>query len=327
MNIRFKKKFYIILFKVIIVLSTYTFVSYKIYSSVESSQLRLINFRFDKTKILIFIIVIFLMFINWLFESIKWQILVKNFKKINIKQSVISVLAGISIGIFTPNRIGEFVGRPYFLDSNKITSGVLATIVGSLSQSLTTILFGLLAINLYVSRNQQIIINHTNIYIVLAVSVLLVILISYVFFNPTVLIKIIKKSKYLKKYENELNFMSFYKPSDLRNILSFSILRYIIFFTQFYLLLLFFDVHIDLKQAIISVGLIYLFLFIIPGFALSEIGVRGSLAIFFLGIYSSDYTAIFSASILLWIINLALPAVVGTFIVMRKSGKDKMKKY
>ncbi len=325
MNLLFNKKTNFLLFKIIIVLSTYTFVVYKIYKSVESSEFTLANFSLSKIKLVILTIVFTLMMVNWLLEAAKWKILVKNIKKISLKHSLRSVLAGISIGIFTPNRIGEFAGRPYFSDSKKMVSGVFAAIVGSLSQSLITILFGILALNIYIFDKQ----SDTNIdkfyiYLLFVISVLLVLFLSYAFFKPVFLLKIGKKFRLLKKHEEKLQFLASYKFKDLLNILSYSFFRYAVFFTQFYLLLLFFDVKISMYHSLIAVGLIYLFLFIIPGFILSEIGVRGSLAIFFLGMYSTNYPAIFSASILLWIINLAIPAIWGTFIVMKASSKRNM---
>jgi hypothetical protein len=58
----------------------------------------------------------------------------------------------------------------------------------------------------------------------------------------------------------------------------------------------------------------YLAMAVIPTFALTEIGVRGSTAIFFIGLFSTNISGILSASIFLWIINLAVPAIIGSFL-------------
>ena len=317
MTVLFKKKINFLILKVFIVLSAYAYIAYKIYNSKGIPQLLLGNLTFNRAKVGIIIIVFILMIVNWLFEAVKWKILVKKIKRINVAQSLYSVIAGISVGIFTPNRLGEFAGRPYFLDKSKMVPGFFAAVVGSLSQSFITIMIGILSINLYLLGNQNnLFISKTYIYSILTFSVLMIILIGYAYFNPIFLVKIKSKFRLFKNREEELHFLASYKLKELMNILFFSLSRYVVFFMQFYLLLLFFNIEITVYHAFIAIGLIYLFLLVIPGFALSEIGLRGSLAIFFLGMFSSDYPAIILATISLWFINLALPAILGTFIVM-----------
>jgi hypothetical protein len=308
--------------KVIIVLSTYSYIFYKIYFSKEIAQFNFSQFNFNQAKVIILIAVFLLMGTNWLLEAIKWKALVRNIKTINIIQSLYSVLAGISIGIFTPNRIGEFAGRPYFLDKDKIVSGIAAAITGSFSQSLVTVFIGILAINFYLfSSDNRLSLNEVHIQAVLFFSIFLILIIAFAFFNPSFILKFSKKTAFIKTHEKELLFLASYKLHELFYILSLSFLRFLVFSFQFYLLLLFFGVDITAFHAFISIGMIYLFLYAIPGIALSEIGVRGSLAIFFIGIYSTHFTAILSATILLWIINLAIPAISGSFIVLTKSFK------
>src|ERR1041384_5710121 len=60
---------------------------------------------------------VLLMLFNWLFEAIKWRLLINAQEHISIKKALKAILAGISISIFTPNRIGEFAGRIYYLDN------------------------------------------------------------------------------------------------------------------------------------------------------------------------------------------------------------------
>ena len=50
----------------------------------------------------ILLIVFLLMFINWILEAKKWQILIKPLAKINLFQSVQSVWIGLSLATFLP---------------------------------------------------------------------------------------------------------------------------------------------------------------------------------------------------------------------------------
>ncbi len=49
----------------------------------------------------------------------------------------------------------------------------------------------------------------------------------------------------------------------------------------------------------------------IPTILISEIGVRGSVALFVFGVVSDLDIQIIMASVLLWLINVALPALLG----------------
>ena len=61
-------------------------------------------------------------------------------------------------------------------------------------------------------------------------------------------------------------------------------------------------------------ALTFLSMSIIPTIALTELGVRGSVAIYF-GYISSNTIGILTASFALWIINLVVPAILGVLFV------------
>lgn len=90
------------------------------------------------------LLVMLLMGVNWAIEARKWQILVRPFESLSFRKAFYSILAGVSISIITPNRIGEYGGRILYLKNKNRLRGVSVTGVGSLSQFTTTMLFGLL---------------------------------------------------------------------------------------------------------------------------------------------------------------------------------------
>ena len=257
--------------------------------------------------------------LNWLLEAIKWQKLVEKFTVISLKHSFKAVLSGISTGIFTPNRIGEFAGRPYFTDEQHITSGIFAGFAGSIAQSVVTLFMGIVAINLYMLfAHNDFFTGLKYIILLIIFSFLIITVLIYLFYHLDLFLKLKKYLRLFQKYESELNFLSSYSKAELNKILFYAFLRYLIFFMQFFMLLHAFDVEISLNNAFISIALIYLFLFVVPVFAFSEIGIRGSLSVFFIGMYSANYLGIFAASALLWIVNLALPALFGGIILLSK---------
>ena len=73
--------------------------------------------------------------------------------------------------------------------------------------------------------------------------------------------------------------------------------------------------YIQFSEALFSVMLIFLFITVTPT-TIAEIGVRGSVALFvFRSFFSSNTIGILSAVSILWLINLILPAVIGTVFI------------
>lgn len=116
-----------------------------------------------------------------------------------------------------------------------------------------------------------------------------------------------------------------YSTSNLLKILLYSILRYIIFTSQYVLLILMFKVPVNVGTSFVLVSIVFLITAAIPTVALSELGVRGSVAIFVFGLWfqhqgvaESEYTAlVVTASALIWLVNIVLPAIIGSFFLFR----------
>ena len=74
----------------------------------------------------------------------------------------------------------------------------------------------------------------------------------------------------------------------------------------------------------IPISLTYLLMMIVPFITITEIAVRGSVSILVFekwltinNISTSYEMMVFSASSLLWIFNIAIPSVIGLFLIYR----------
>ena len=94
----------------------------------------------------IMVIVLIMMFLNWFLEALKWQFLIKKIENISFVKSVRAVFSGITVSAFTPNRVGEYGGRIFCLDTADRLQAVLITVIGSMAQLLTTVFFGCVGI-------------------------------------------------------------------------------------------------------------------------------------------------------------------------------------
>jgi len=259
------------------------------------------------------IIIVFSMFLNWIIEAYKWKFLISKLEDISIGKSIKSVLIGLSIGIITPSRIGEFGGKIFSLEKADRKSAFLISILGSFSQLSATLFFGICGLIYYFIN--YIIIDNSLMLLLVSMLVILFVVLLWLFTNVSFFAKSIIKKKLFNKYSKYFAVLYKYKSKELIKVFLLSCFRFLIFTSQFYGLLYLFGVYINYFDAFMLISLSYLVLTLVPTIALADIGVRGTVSLFFLGLLSTNSSGILSASFLLWFINLALPAITGAFFV------------
>jgi hypothetical protein len=269
-------------------------------------------FQLENNRFL-FCLVIILMFVNWSLESEKWRFLISKIEKISFQKSLKAIFTGVTVSIFTPNRVGEYAGRVFFLNKADRIKAVIITIISSAGQLLMTFIVGTVCLIPYVFRQypEEIYIKWICCVLVIVFNILYII----IFININNFVSVVYKIRWLKKARQYLKVLSYYSPRELSVVLGFSVVRYFVFSIQFLILLRILHVHINLFLAMESIGLIFLSLAVIPTFALSELGVRGSVAIYFLSKFSSNELGIITASFTLWFINLVIPALIGSCFI------------
>jgi len=55
---------------------------------------------------------------------------------------------------------------------------------------------------------------------------------------------------------------------------------------------------------------------IIPTFAIAELGLRGKVSLKLIGLFSTNSLGISIATATIWIINLVLPAIAGSLLIL-----------
>lgn len=284
-------------------------------------------FNGDKLNEILFLIVA-LLFVNIGLEAFKWKILIDKTETISISNSAKAVLGGMAVSVFTPNRVGEFLGRVFILKKTDPLQAILLTIVGSVSQLLVTILAGTMAYLLFAPVFLSKFLTD-SIWLINGFSFTLVFAtIAYVFlfFNISALhrLSFITPLKYSEQIKNGIEAIASIPRIILFKILSISALRYVIFSTQFFLSLRFMGLTYPTLYCFEVISLIYLALAAIPSIALSEIGVRGSVSVFLFGLIAGsqglnnyDSVAVISAATFIWLVNIGLPSLVGVLVVFR----------
>ena len=311
------KKYLSILIKIVIVFFSFYFIYNELVHHNDVGRISLdslLNTVINNYS-LIFIVVL-MMFINWMLESLKWKFMIRKIEAISFFTSFRAIFSGITVSSFTPNRIGEYGGRVFCLEKSDRIQAVFITILCSMAQLLTTIIFGSFAFFILHEQfleDQYFIIEISR--FSLLVLFVLNILFVLAYFNVAFLINFLLKFSFFNFLRQYINVISLFNFKDLLVTFLYSVFRYLVFSIQFLILLHVFSVDISLYDAILSVMLVFFFITLTPTITIAEIGVRGSMALLVFLKFSTNVIGILSSTFLLWIINLIIPAIIGSFFI------------
>jgi hypothetical protein len=262
--------------------------------------------------------VLFLVPFNWGFETLKWGELIKSFSNISFWRAYRAILAGVTVSLFTPNRIGEYGGRILMVKPENNWKAIVATLVGSMSQLMILLTFGLIGA-VYFSAQFL----NPEAYILKSVVVLGLIFIALLimcFFNIDLLIPLIKRLPYaekLKKYVKHVQVLRNYSNEILASVLFYSLLRYATYTTQYFLILQFFGIEVPILAAFAGIATIFLLQTSVPLPPIMGLLARGEFALFIWGFFSTNEIDVLAATFSLFVINLMLPALLGLLFIIQ----------
>lgn len=309
-----KNKLFRVFLKVLIVLFSYGYIYYKFKSTNIDWHV------FDSVNLYYLSLALMLMPLNWFFESYKWRFLLQDIQQISLKTSIRGILIGITSGMATPNRVGEYVGRTFVLEKGNRVKGSLATMLGSLSQVLITLILGLLA---WFILFEEIKFFDGLLYrpVFIAFLVVLMSILLLVFYNLQWVKRFALWLSINQKYVDQIRFLNKFRAPELSYVLFLSFFRYVIFASQYVLLLWAFGVDIALLKSLSAIALSYLIIVFIPHFSITEIGVRGSVAVLVFQNFTQDLHLVALVAALLWLINISIPTIMGSFFLMSSKVK------
>lgn len=257
------------------------------------------------------IIAMTLVFVNWGIEALKWYLTVR---KIGYKTSngriVQSLLSGISTGLITPNRLGNFIGRMLYFKPKKRALLVLGTLYGNLAQFIATVFFGM--IGLYFTLNASIQFDYSDTLIVLSIALTTLAVLIYFCYPFVSLIGM----PFLRRKSNIIQLFRQPAKKLVIPLLILSGCRYLVFILQFTLLLIGFGATYS-HELIYSLYVLYLASTLTPTLILGKLVVRETLALIILGTIIFNPVIILAASFSLWVINLGFPALVGLYFFLK----------
>jgi hypothetical protein len=264
---------------------------------------------------------------NWLLETRKWHLLLKRDMDIGFIKSLKAVLGGLALSLNTPNRLGEYFGRILYLQKGKRIAGAHYSIISGLSQLLITLIAGFSAIELLpvlspLNTEKKDLLGFLFLpvsQLVLLITILILIVIYLNYFN---IIRWLCNSQLSKRYFFDIQIPDI--ENNLRfRILFISLMRFMIFTTQYILIWKALGLTFDYIQGAAIVSIIYLVMAIIPTIAIAELGIRGKVALLVAGMYTDQLMSITTGTVFIWLLNIMLPGIMGSFFLWNLKWKEK----
>lgn len=265
----------------------------------------------------LFLIVCFLLvFPNWLLETMRWRNLVNQHYKIRFNNAIRAVLMGVTLGMISPQRVGEYAGRLLAVPADKNWLSVKANFLTSLSLNIAILIFGIISVLLFAEQGRFIFTLSVN--SILVAGAVSLILLLVLFFNLRFIERFFKIEKWLTKIKTWGSFNAYqFSKKSLIVLLVLSILRYIVFLSQYTLLLYYFGVDMNIWAIYGSVALIYLIQSSIPLPGMLSLLARGEIALLVFSAFNVNEISILATTFSLWIINLLIPALCGLVLLWK----------
>jgi Lysylphosphatidylglycerol synthase TM region len=260
-----------------------------------------------------------LMWVNWALEAYKWRIALKPVQEIGFFRAFKAIFAGTCIASFTPNRVGEYLGRMLFLDPGNKLLSIAPTIVCSLAQTLTTLVAGSVGLYLFseIPFHYQLSWLTPGLFrTIMFIAAVVAIGLALVYFRFDPFVKRI--NRWLKRTKRNFSIPEDYGYKSLGIILVASAIRYGVFILQYFLLFTLFGVHVSGEQVFTGVSVMFVLMAIVPTLTfLTDLGFRWAVGIQIFQVFTSNTAAILAVSLCIWLINLIIPALVGSLLILR----------
>ncbi|PHR15171.1 MAG: hypothetical protein COA40_03340 [Aequorivita sp.] len=303
------KQYLLVTAKVLVIAITFGYIFFKLKNNTSLGFSDFTTTIFSKGNIAIYSLLFFgfLAASNWFFEILKWQALVSSFEEIGFKTALKQSLAALTVSLATPNRIGEYGAKAMFFENKKRKKILLLNFVSGAAQMLATSFFGIFGL-LYLLRNFNIDFSVSTL-CYFGIGVILLFAIAYYFKEKELLLKgfsIAKVVQFFKKIPFHIKFKT----------VLFSTVRYAIFSSMFYGLLLFFNANITFSEAIPLIFAMYFLVSILPTLFIFEVVIRGGVAVWLFSFAGVPELVVLSTVLAMWLFNFVLPSLLGSFFVL-----------
>jgi hypothetical protein len=153
-----------------------------------------------------------------------------------------------------------------------------------------------------------------DVLIYLSVTITVVLLLFYTRLGW--LVRMLEKVPAFNRVVKHIRVLDEFDYNQLMRILSLSFSRYLVFAVQYILLLQVMHVEIDVVICFWLISVFYLVMAMAPTIGFIELPVRVTASWAILKYYTVNELGVGTAALGIWLINLVLPAVIGSLLIL-----------
>ncbi len=281
----------------------------------------------SSVNIFYLVLVILLMLCNWGLEAAKWKLSASLIHPISFWKAFKAVFSGVSISMITPNRVGEYLGRMMYMPEGKRLKVISVTLINSLSQILLTLLMGTMGfLFLRSSLIEGKLISSVWYSFISGVLIASFIILTLFYFALPLIEKLLEKLFATSRYLYLVEALHLFNMQRLLLLLLLSFVRYAVFASQYIVVFRLFEVDIPFVTLYWIMSLVFLTLAIIPSISLVELGIRGEVSLQLVGLFTVNSLGVLLTSVSIWFVNLIIPALVGSILILGLKLFDKKPK-
>lgn len=253
---------------------------------------------------------------NMLLEGIMWHLWVQvEVPDQPLRHSLGAMLCGYALGFFTPASIGEFAGRAYYLEhDDKWALSALVLAERALAMAVVVII-GAGALAIFLATHSVPFEGAWT--TLLLIGSLLGGLLFAAILMPRPTYRLLGWLATGDRIQRHLSFLTVITHKRITGLIGLGLVRYAAYVVQFFILLRAFLPDVFIGQGVHGILLVFYAKFLIPSITLLDLGIREGAAVFFFGQLGLAEAVGLNASLLVFALNLVVPALVGLPFLFR----------
>ena len=260
--------------------------------------------------------------LNLYLQYFKWRILSQKYFGIKSDEKIwLSLFYGISGGIFTPMKSGEYFARALPYKDVKVLDVILATLVDKLIPIYFVVIIGGSFFIVYLKS----LLSFSSISIVglvLIYNILVLMPLYFIFGKNKASLKFsvwLNSKKYFGKVLDRISFLKQMNKGTLIKVAMVSLIYHLTFTIQMTFMLSAYSGEFNFILFFFVANLIIFAQIVIPPIAFGEVGVREGAAVYFLQNLGFSGAVGFNAALSLFFVNLLLPSIVGLLLLLKRN--------
>lgn len=253
-----------------------------------------------------------LMFVNVCLEGYKWCLLTRSVESTSYPKALASYLVGIAFSIITPNRVGDYPGRILYLGRSNTFRYVNVSILGVMSQLSAIFIWGFVALIYYNIAFPALIAK-----VALGLCIIVNICLITVYWRFEAWLPALERFRWLRRFALYGRLLNRMDSRRQLSVLGISLLRFAIFTAQYLFLLRWMNVAMPLAAGFCMAALFFWVMAVIPSIAFTGLVARVHISEYLFHHFSPNTVGIVAATAGIWLLNLIVPSVAGSILMIR----------